>query len=260
MKKFKYEGCIFGEWTVLEGLGGGKYMAKCSCGTVKKIHISNLTRGLSTNCGCIQNKKTKERMSTHGMSKTPLYNVWRGMINRCENENVNCYHNYGGRGIKVCNEWHNFENFYAWTIENNYVEGLELDRIDCDGNYEPSNCRWVTKLENARNKRDTIMLTINGITKPQVVWEDENNLRRGIIRERLKLGWNKENLLDQPSEERNGRFKALKIEVNGEWLTFKEMANKYGFKAGTLQNRYHKGARGEELIKPLEPRNVKRSC
>lgn len=151
--KYKYENCVFGEWIVLNGLGKGYYEAVCSCGNRKKVYITNLTSGKSTNCGCMQAQKTKERFTTHGMSSTKIYRVWCSMLSRCNNPNVNCYKNYGGRGISVCKEWNAFEIFYQWAIENGYKEGLKIDRIEVDKNYEPSNCRWVTHKENERNKR-----------------------------------------------------------------------------------------------------------
>ena len=259
MKGYKYEGQKFGEWEVLKGLGKGVYLARCSCGKTKEVHISNLTRGLSTNCGCIQRKVLSEKNKTHGMAKSHIYKVWRGIINRCENSNVKSYKNYGGRGIKVCKEWHKFENFYKWSEKNGYIKGLEIDRIDYNGNYEHDNSRWITHKENSNNKRNTIFITINGITKPETVWEEENGLRKGLIRERIALGWEEKDYLNKPSSERDGRFKPILIDINGKKLTFKEISKIYGLTVGCLQTRYSKGDRGERLIRKPEPRNKKRS-
>lgn len=117
-------------------------------------------------------KRDKTAYKTHGFcSDYPkLYEVWLTMKNRCENPNRAKYKDYGARGIKVCQEWHDAETFCRWALENGYKEGLQIDRIDVNGNYEPSNCRWVTPKENSRNKRNTVFLTVNGETKCVTEW------------------------------------------------------------------------------------------
>ena len=99
-----------------------------------------------------------------------LYNLWRTMIHRCENDKRAKYKDYGARGICVCEEWHDVNTFMEWAFKNGYKEGLQLDRIDNDGNYEPSNCRWVTPKENSRNRRNTVYLTVNNETKCVSEW------------------------------------------------------------------------------------------
>ena len=90
---------------------------------------------------------------THGMTGTRVYRIWNAMTNRCKYKSNKCYHRYGGRGIKVCDEWENsFTKFHLWSMSNGYTDELQLDRIDNDGNYEPTNCRWVTPVENCRSK------------------------------------------------------------------------------------------------------------
>lgn len=109
---------------------------------------------------------------THGYCTDypKLYMVWITMKNRCENPNRAKYKDYGARGIKVCDEWHNAEAFCKWALENGYKEGLQIDRIDNNGNYEPSNCRWVTPKENSRNRRNSVSLTVNNETKCVAEW------------------------------------------------------------------------------------------
>lgn len=99
-----------------------------------------------------------------------LYSVWITMIHRCENPKRAKYHDYGGRGIKVCKEWHDPNNFIDWSLNNGYKEGLQLDREDNDGNYEPANCRWTTPKVNSRNRRNTVYLTVNDSTKCVAEW------------------------------------------------------------------------------------------
>ena len=108
----------------------------------------------------------------HGLFRdnAALFNTWQTMIGRCENHNRPKYKDYGGRGINVCEEWKTAENFVRWALNNGYKKGLQLDRIDNDGDYCPENCRFVTPKENSRNRRNTKWLTINGETKTVVEW------------------------------------------------------------------------------------------
>ena len=108
----------------------------------------------------------------HGLyhENANLFNTWQTMKGRCENPNRPKYKDYGGRGIKVCSEWHEASNFIMWALNNGYKKGLQLDRIDNDGDYCPDNCRFVTPKENSRNRRNTKWLTINGETKTVVEW------------------------------------------------------------------------------------------
>ena len=99
-----------------------------------------------------------------------LYNTWKTMIHRCENKKRIKYPMYGGRGISVCEEWHDFNTFVFWALLNGYQEGLQIDRIDNNGNYCPNNCRWVTPKQNSRNRRNTVYLTVNGKTKSVAEW------------------------------------------------------------------------------------------
>lgn len=117
-------------------------------------------------------KRDNTNLRKHGFSVEypKLYEVWLTMKGRCENPNRPKYKDYGARGIKVCEEWHDAEVFCKWALENGYKEGLQIDRIDVNGNYEPSNCRWVTPKENSRNRRNTVLLTVNGETKCVAEW------------------------------------------------------------------------------------------
>ena len=106
------------------------------------------------------------------------------MKKRCESHNDKRYCDYGGRGIKVCEEWHNFINFYNWAIQNGYSEDLTIDRIDNNGNYEPSNCRWSTNKEQANNRRTNINITIGNTTKTMTEWCDIFNLEYNVVNAR----------------------------------------------------------------------------
>ena len=139
-----------------------KWICKCKCGKMKSIYHSHLISGATTSCGCYQKEKAKEYKTKHNMTHTSLHNRWKSMKQRCLNANCKAYKNYGARGIKICDEWLEFNNFYNWSINNGYDEKLELDRIDNDKDYSPSNCRWVTPLINNHNRR--ITAKIDGIS------------------------------------------------------------------------------------------------
>lgn len=104
------------------------------------------------------------------------------MKQRCQNRKCRAYRNYGGRGIRVCDDWQTFEPFFEWAVSNGYANGLDIDRIDNNGDYSPENCRWVTRRENINNRRKTIVLTVNGVTMPRTQWEKTANLPDGILK------------------------------------------------------------------------------
>jgi hypothetical protein len=158
-------GKVFGRLTVLKRGKTSKWghihwACRCSCGNVKEICGTSLKKKNSSSCGCLQKELLTERNKTHGMHGSPEYISWQSMKNRCYNLERDNYHNYGGRGIIVCDRWLNsFENFYEDMGPRPDDDYYSLDRIDSNGNYEPSNCRWATDEEQIINRRTT---KING--------------------------------------------------------------------------------------------------
>lgn len=126
---------------------------------------------------------------------TRPWNSWYDMIRRCERSYVSTYHYYGGRGIKVCDRWHSFAKFWE-DMGETYKDGLTLERIDNDGNYEPENCKWVTMKEQCNNRRNSRYFTINGITRTLAQWIDTVDIKRSTVTQRYYVyGWSIEKSL-----------------------------------------------------------------
>lgn len=135
----------------------------CDCGNHSNVSTIKLTSGHTKSCGCLIKETTGEINKTHGKSNTRLYRIYQGMKARCYRKSTHNYFRYGGRGITVCDEWlDDFMNFYNWSMENGYSDGLSIDRIDNNGNYCPNNCRWVTATYQANNRRTSRYITVDG--------------------------------------------------------------------------------------------------
>lgn len=170
-----------------------KWECICDCGSKNYVTTGNLKSGRVKSCGCLNSELVTKRNFKHGKTHTRLYNIWAGMKDRCYNVNNDAYHNYGGRGIQICEVWlKSFETFLEWATTNGYKENLTIDRIDNNRDYEPNNCRWATYRQQANNKRNC-----EGQSKCSRIAE-ETGLAYNIVWKRLKLGWDEEKIKNAP--------------------------------------------------------------
>ena len=196
-------GLEFDRLTVIEyhhTVNGLSYWrCRCKCGNEKIIRGQCLLSGESRSCGCLARELSSTRNSTHNGRKTRLYHVWIDMKQRCTNANQPDYPNWGGRGIRVCEEWMNsFESFRDWALRSGYDPKLSIDRIDVNGNYEPSNCRWITMKEQNSNRRSNKWIEYNGERHTVTQWSEILGGNRNLVSRRLKCGWSVEKALTTP--------------------------------------------------------------
>lgn len=175
------------------------WKCECDCGTVSDVSESSLTHGKARSCGCYVSDCMRTQKTTHGGTGTRLYNIWMNMRSRTTKPSDHAWADYGGRGIKICDEWNNsFEAFRDWALTHGYSDSLSIDRIDNDGNYEPNNCRWATILQQARNKRNTIYITYDGKTLTAREWSEITGIPVRTIKGRYHDKWDVEKILTTP--------------------------------------------------------------
>lgn len=173
----------------------------CDCGNTSIVPTASLRTGNTKSCGCLS--------KSHGGSGTRLYIVWTRMMDRCYRTKTERYKNYGARGITVCDDWHDFSNFRDWAMQSGYDPQAKrydctLDRIDVNGNYEPSNCRWITMKEQSQNTTRSHFVTVNGETLTLSQASEKYDISAATIWARLMtLGWDDENAVLTPIQGRN---------------------------------------------------------
>lgn len=199
----------FGQLTVLNrekngGYGRLMWLCRCDCGNLRIIRGTRLRSGNSKSCGC--------SLKVHGFciggeknSKRRIYVTWRAMIARCENRNDKSWKNYGGRGIKVCDSWHDVRTF--WQDMGDRPPGRSLDRIDVNKDYSPDNCRWATSEEQNNNRRDNRILNYKGEEHTLAMWGKKLHISYNALSLRLRYGWSVEKALSTPPREHKTKEK-----------------------------------------------------
>ena len=201
MQKIDLTGQRFGKLVVIseeEKRGEARmWKCKCDCGNDVVVMQRHLSSGHTKSCGCLR----REAKIKHGENRTRLYRVWEQIRSRIYNPNCKHYKHYGGRGITMCDEWQDYSNFREWALATGYNVNAKhgectIERIDVNGNYEPSNCCWVTQAQQMLNTRRSRVIEYNGLKMTVKEWADYLNMPYGRLTSRLnKLGWSIEDAL-----------------------------------------------------------------
>jgi len=196
-----YTGSTYGRLTAVRFVSlakeGQQWIFDCACGAQCEANTKSVVSGHTQSCGCLARETLVTRNTTHGLAKLRCseYRSWKDLRARCNNPNNQDYKDYGGRGIKVCQRWDNFENFYADMGDR--PSGMTVDRIDVNGDYEPNNCRWATPTQQANNKRTNRCIEWNGQSKTLMEWSRETGIEHTKARYRLAQGWPLESVFSQ---------------------------------------------------------------
>lgn len=183
--------------------GNVKWLCKCDCGNFKTVASGALRSGETVSCGCWIREKTSQRSYIHGETNTRLHHIWSSMKARCYYTKAINYPNYGGRGIKVCDEWiHSYIAFRDWAVKHGYTENSTIDREDVNGNYCSENCQWISAFDQQSNKTNNRKITVGGVTNTVTEWGRKYNIDPQAIWGRLNRGWGEEEAVTTPSGER----------------------------------------------------------
>lgn len=185
---------------------------RCDCGNTTNVWYNNLQQGNTRSCGCYQRERTSKAALKHGESTTRIYKIWAAMLQRCNNPAMKAYHYYGGRGIKVCDEWHDYEMFRAWSRMSGYREGLSIERKDVDGNYCPENCTWIPKNEQTKNRSNTVYVMYRGERCMLSDLTKKAGISRSLMHYRLSHGWSVEAAVETPVRECKNRPSVVETE------------------------------------------------
>lgn len=170
------------------------WWCECVCGDISQRHTQVLRKQSPSNCGCIEKRR---RLDNPPTSRHPLYGIWKSMWHRCNNPRNHAFHNYGGRGINLCERWHTFSNFVE-DMDNRPTRHHTIDRIDNNRGYSPENCQWATRKEQGNNTRLNHHLTYQGRTHTITQWAEEFDIPASRVLTRLRAGWDIEDVLFKP--------------------------------------------------------------
>lgn len=241
-----YLGCRFGNLRVVgtdpvyvdKTYNSNHWLFECDCGNIISEVPSRVLNGHKKSCGC---RKVK-RLIRHGLCNDPFYHVWWGMMQRCYNHNHHNYKSYGARGICVCDQWQNVENFISWAHQtyDSEIHQKTLDRIDNNKGYDPGNCKWSTPKEQSNNRRNTLFFTVDGVTKSLSEWCDEYRMPVSVVGSRIRvMGWDIHKALTTPITHFSDR--GAVVEIDGVEKTIKEWCAFYGISRSTVYGRVRRG-------------------
>ncbi len=242
-------GNVYGRLTVVRVYGKAtkgkclKWFCTCSCGGSKVVVGAYLRKGTTRSCGCLVRESGRLFNTTHGMSNMPVYTSYNAMIKRCNNTSDSEFDNYGGRGIKVCEEWGTFEGFYSSMGDRPH--GTTLDRIDVNGDYTPSNCRWATALTQGNNRRNNHLVTANGKTQTIAEWARELGVSGTAILNRLNKGLSHDDSINTPFSTNEG------LTINGETKLLSEWAKLAGVNRNTITQRLKRMTPYQAVFSPV---------
>lgn len=223
------------------------WLCKCHCGNYVKVTTNDLRNNHTKSCGCYKRERTIEVNSKYHISdkllQHRLYVVWYKIKERCYNKNEKSYKYYGGRGIKMCDEWRNdFKSFFNWAVNNGYAKGLTIDRIDNNGIYCPENCRWATYIQQQNNRRSCHYVTIGNETKSLSDWCRVYSTSERLVNSRVQRGWDVITALNTP------KTRNRLITLNNVTKTFLEWCEYYLIDSKTVNARLRRGWNIEKAI------------
>lgn len=176
--------------------GKALWLCKCDCGNSCIVRGEKLRCGETKSCGCYRREATGNQFRKYAQVNKRIYRIWKLMHKRCYNPHDPKYKNYGARGITICQEWiHNFLSFQTWALENGYAEHLTIDRIDVNGPYSPSNCRWATCKVQSNNKTDNVILEYHGEAYTLSEWAQITGIKYSTLAYRASRGWTVQEIL-----------------------------------------------------------------
>jgi hypothetical protein len=227
------------------------WLCECDCGATCAAGGRDLRKGRTKSCGCYE----ADRKVTHGLSKAPIYRVWIGMRQRCENPKTIGYKNYGGRGIKVCKRWHTFENFVADM--GHRPKGYTLDRINNDKGYSPENCRWATRRQQHYNYRGNQVVEFNGQRHPLKEWARILGVDYDMLRHRIvRAGWPVDLAFNTPATGKVRYARRESVEFQGKTYKLIDLAKAYEINPRIVRERIKRSGWSlkEALTTPIRPR------
>jgi len=217
-----------------------RWLCSCECGATKVARPDHLINGRVKSCGCWRQDFIRGN-ETHGEANTDEYSIWVGMIYRCQHVQFAGYHNYGGRGIRVCDRWRRYEDFLE-DMGRRPTKRHSLDRIDNNGNYEPGNVRWATRSQQMRNTRRSRNLTYNGKTMTVVEWAELLGWSDKLLEGRLRLGWAVDRILTEPPTRHGPKNPRQElVRYDGRAMTVAAWAKEIGVNPITLGRRLLNG-------------------